>query len=60
MEALRKVPVEKVKIDSGFWQNRQRINAEVTLDVVLKRLKETGRIDGHLIQQIADPHPVRR
>ena len=45
MKALRRIPVEKVKIDSGFWQNRQRINAEVTLDVVLKRLKETGRID---------------
>ena len=39
------VPFQQVDLDQGFWQDRQRINSDVTIWNVYKRFQETGRFD---------------
>lgn len=43
MKQYRSVPFSSVRIQSGFWQDRQRLNREQTIDSVMHRFKETGR-----------------
>ena len=45
MEILSKVPFYHVDINMGFWQERQKLNREVTLKAVMDRFMETGRFD---------------
>lgn len=40
---IKSVPFSDVNIGEGFWQNRQRLNADVTINAVRDRFKETGR-----------------
>ena len=39
------VPFQQVDLDQGFWQERQRINRDVSIWNVYKRFQETGRFD---------------
>ncbi|MAU13304.1 MAG: hypothetical protein CL607_26030 [Anaerolineaceae bacterium] len=39
------VTLDHVKIPSGFWESRQRTNAETTIPAIHSKLEETGRID---------------
>lgn len=43
MKQYRSVPFSSVRINAGFWQDRQRLNREQTIDSVMRRFKETGR-----------------
>lgn len=39
------VPLKNVRIQGGFWGNRQRINRDVTIPIEYEQCKKTGRID---------------
>ena len=39
------VPLKRVSITRGFWEERQRVNREVTIPSIYQKLKETGRVD---------------
>ena len=39
------VPLKRVKIQSGFWGERQAVNREVTLPAIYQKLVETGRVE---------------
>lgn len=45
MKRYQAVPFQQVDLDQGFWQDRQRINSDVTIWNVYKRFQETGRFD---------------
>lgn len=45
MKDYRMVPYSKVDINMGFWQNRQKLNRDVTCKAVLDRFMETGRFE---------------
>ena len=38
------VPLKQVSITRGFWQERQRVNREVTIPAIYRKLEDTGRI----------------
>ena len=42
----RALTTQDVKIEEGFWQERQKINSTVTVDAVYDRFYETGRVTG--------------
>ena len=41
---LRPVPLNRVKIENGFWAERQRVNRERTIPAIYHQLEITGRI----------------
>ena len=43
MAPYRPVPYTAVTIDGGFWQDRQRINAEATIPAIRDQFSKTGR-----------------
>lgn len=45
MAQFRSVPFTRVDITGGFWQSRQQINADTTLDGIRERFQATGRFD---------------
>jgi DUF1680 family protein len=42
---LRPLAVDSVRIDGGFWAERQRINREVSVPLALIRLREAGNLE---------------
>ena len=44
------IPFTEVRIDDSFWNERLRINREVSLPYQYKQCKETGRIDAFKLQ----------
>ncbi len=38
------IPLSKVTIDGGFWGERQRVNRDVTIPAIYRKLEETGRL----------------
>ena len=34
------VPLKRVSITGGFWEERQRVNREVTIPAIYQKLKE--------------------
>ncbi len=44
MPRLTPLSLDQVKINGGFWQERQRLNAHVTIPAVYQQCQETGRI----------------
>ena len=51
------VPLKQVKITSGFWGERQRVNREVTIPAIYQKLEETGRVASWAMEGPADPPP---
>jgi len=45
MKSSKSIGLENVRLTSGFWYEKQRINADETLNAVYGRFKETGRFD---------------
>ena len=45
MDKLDPVSFDRVRITGGFWAERQRVNAEITLPIEYRQCRETGRID---------------
>ena len=43
MNALKSVSFDNVDINMGFWQERQALNRDVTVEAVMNRFMETGR-----------------
>ncbi|MCX5658433.1 MAG: glycoside hydrolase family 127 protein [Planctomycetota bacterium] len=55
---LRSAEVSKVRFDSGFWADRQRVNREATLPIQYFQCKTTGRIDALKLEwKQGDPNP---
>ena len=44
------VPLKRVSISRGFWEERQRVNRAVTIPAIYRKLEETGRIDSWSMQ----------
>lgn len=42
---IKSVPFSEVEIGSGFWQDRQRLNTDVTVHSVRDRFIDTGRFE---------------
>lgn len=45
MSFNKSIPFQNVKIQSGFWFDKQKMNREVTLDSVRTQFEKTGRFD---------------
>lgn len=45
MQRYENVPYSSVELNSGFWQYRQQLNRNVTIQAVMNRFKDTGRFD---------------
>lgn len=45
MKSYSSVPFYKTMLTDGFWKDRQKLNADVSIPNVYKRFKETNRID---------------
>ena len=45
---LHPLPLTSVRIDDPFWSPRLKINREVTIPYVLKKIRETGRLANFL------------
>ncbi len=43
------VPLKRVSISRGFWEERQRVNRAVTIPAIYRKLEETGRLDSWLM-----------
>jgi uncharacterized protein len=41
---LHPVPLQQVKIEKGFWEERQTKNRETTIPAIYDKMEETGRI----------------
>ncbi len=55
---LNAVPVQAVKIESGFWGERQAVNRDRTIPAIHHQMDITGRIDAwHLNWQPGQPKP---
>src|SRR5215831_18240836 len=58
VQHLRTIPARDVKIDQGFWGDRQATNRNQTLPMIYHQLKSTGRLDAwHLNWQPGQPKP---
>lgn len=44
VSCLAPVPLRQVTINGGFWAERQRVNREVTIPAIYRKLEETGRL----------------
>jgi DUF1680 family protein len=50
--------IGEVRLTSGFWAERQKINGAATLDVSFHQLEQTGRIDALSLRwKPGDPNP---
>ena len=45
MKTFSYVPFYEIELTDGFWKDRQKLNADVSIPNVYKRFKETDRID---------------
>ena len=45
MQKFESVDYSKVRIENGFWHERQKLNRETTLYAVWDRFAESGRFD---------------
>jgi len=45
MKKYQSVSFDNVIIDNGFWQQKQKLNSEVTIYSIWKRFAETGRFE---------------
>ncbi|MBO4540062.1 MAG: glycoside hydrolase family 127 protein, partial [Clostridia bacterium] len=45
MKTFSYVPFYEIELTDGFWKDRQKLNADVSIPNVYKRFKETNRID---------------
>ena len=50
------ISLDRVKIQQGFWEERQRINRENTIPAIHKQMDETGRLESWSMQ----PDPEHR
>ena len=48
MKTYRGIPFTDVDINGGFWQARQQLNRDVTIEAVMNRFMETGRFEAEL------------
>jgi len=58
---LRPIPLQQVRIDKGFWEERQTINRETTIPAIYQKMEETGRIKSWSLDPSREPppfHPV--
>jgi DUF1680 family protein len=40
----RPIPLDQVRIEKGFWEERQTVNRETTIPAIYNKMEETGRI----------------
>ncbi len=45
MNKLSNVPFQQIDINMGFWQQRQQLNRDVTINAVMDQFMQTGRFD---------------
>src|SRR5262245_35912085 len=45
MPRLLPLALQQVQINGGFWQARQRMNAQVTIPAIYQQCQETGRLE---------------
>src|SRR5688500_17733999 len=44
-QQLKTVTLKNVKIETGFWHERQRTNRNRTIPAIYRQMKQTGRLD---------------
>ena len=57
-ERAAPVSLKQVSIRGGFWEERQRVNREVTIPAIYQKLEETGRIASWSLDAPAQPPPA--
>ena len=57
-ERAAPVSLKRVSIRGGFWEERQRVNREVTIPAIYQKLEETGRIASWSLDAPAQPPPA--
>ncbi len=55
-DGLRPAPLKAVTIDDRFWQERIRVNRDVTIPIEYEQCQKTGRIEALTLQTVPDQH----
>ena len=58
MERFENVPFHKIKYKPGFWRDRVLLNRNVSLESVLERFEETGRMEALRFTWRQKEHPL--
>ena len=55
-QRLRPAPLKAVAIEDRFWQERLRVNRELTIPIEYEQCRKTGRIEALTLNRVPDQH----